>query len=306
MKDACEELIQDRITNLSENTDFTATLFESLIGYAIIAADFDGNILAYNEGAQQIYGYDPEEIVGKQNIDVFFPQDFIEAGYFQQAIDVLLETGRFSYEGEKVRKDGECFPAQILFTLTKDKTGKVVGFVEIVEDLTERKRAEEELRTHRDQLAKANEELRLEIAERKRAEEELQKAKEAAEAANRAKSEFLANMSHEIRTPMNGIIGMTELALDTDLTPEQRQYLELVKASADSLLTVINDILDFSKIEAGKLDLEAIDFRLRDRLGDTMKTLALRRTKRGWNWPATSPPTCRTRWWATRAGWARS
>src|SRR3954470_12493939 len=94
-------LIQDRIKNLSQNTDFTSTLFESLVGYAIIAADFDGNILAYNEGARHIYGYDPEEVVGKQNIETFFPDDFIEVGNFQQAIDVLLGTGRFSYEGEK-------------------------------------------------------------------------------------------------------------------------------------------------------------------------------------------------------------
>ena len=98
MKDSCEELIQDRIKNLSDNTDFTSTLFESLIGYAIIAADFDGNILAYNEGASQIYGYDPEDVVGKENIEIFFPADFIEAGYFQQGIDVLIETGRFPPE----------------------------------------------------------------------------------------------------------------------------------------------------------------------------------------------------------------
>jgi len=147
----------------------------------------------------------------------------------------------------------------------------VAGLDGLITDITSRKQALEDLRRHRDNLEDA-------VRERT---SQLEEAMQRAEVANQAKSEFLANMSHEIRTPMNAILGMSHLALETDLNPQQRNYVQKVHRSAESLLGIINDILDFSKIEAGKLDLEAIPFHLSDVLDDVANLLGMKAEEKG-------------------------
>jgi PAS domain S-box-containing protein len=217
----------------------------------VFRKDLQGRFTFANQLFCQTVGRTLDYLKGKTDYDLF-PAALAEK---YRRDDRTVVEGRITLNEveEHCKPDGEKIYVQVLKTPVYDSRGEVIGSQGIFWDVTARKLAEEALR----------------------------QAKEAAEAASRAKSEFLANVSHEIRTPMNGILGMTELALDTQLTAEQRDYLQMVKASADALLNIINDILDYSKIEAGKLDLDAVPFNLRDNLGDTMRTLALRAHKKG-------------------------
>jgi len=212
-------------------------------GAAIV--DLDDCFTYVNESFAQMHGRTQDEMIGQKFSICRNEEQSPEAMKMHEA--VLRDGGVTSREVWHARKDGGMFPALMNINVVKDESGKTIFYAVTM----------------------------LDISERKQAEEELQKAVEDAEFASRAKSQFLANMSHEIRTPMNGIIGMTDLALTTDLTPEQREYLSTVRASADSLLVLISDLLDISRIEARKLEILSTEFELRDVVGKAAKTLAL-------------------------------
>ena len=211
---------------------FRGTFENAAIGIA--HKDLTGGFLLVNKKFCDIVGYTRDELLTMTWQDITYPDD-VAASLEKYSPLMRGEATSFSLEKRYLRKDHSLVWADVSVSLQRDAAGSPAYAIAMVQDISDRKRLEGELR----------------------------QAKEAAEAANRAKDEFLANVSHEIRTPMNAILGMTELTLDTPLTDDQRQYLKTVQSAAESLLGIINDLLDFSKIEAGKLELDLADFSLR-------------------------------------------
>jgi PAS domain S-box-containing protein len=258
-RDDLEVRVQERtaeLTAANRRLQYERHLFDTLMDYVphgIFFKDAEGRFIRINKAKAHSFGLaDVAAAIGKTDLDFCALERALPAIADEREI---VQTGRalIDQEEKEIWPDGRTTWVTTTKMPLYDEAGRIVGTFGLSRDITESKRAAEVLRF----------------------------AKEAAEAANRAKSSFLANMSHEIRTPMNAIIGMTELVLDTPLSPQQREFLMTVEESAESLLAIINDILDFSKIEAERLIIERIPFDIREQLGDTIKTLALRADRKG-------------------------
>ncbi len=228
-QDELEQRVEERTAELRKLSQATENSPAS-----VVVTDKNGIIEYVNPTFSNVTGYSPEEAIG-QNPRILKSGDLPES-YYKELWDTILSGSIWRGEFINKRKNGEEFWESASISPIMDVNGDITHFVAVKQDITERKQLEKEILL----------------------------AKEKAEEATEAKSDFLANMSHEIRTPMNAVIGMTHLALKTELTPKQRDYLGKIQSSANSLLGIINDILDFSKIEAGKLDMESTDFNLDD------------------------------------------
>ncbi|MBI5753087.1 MAG: PAS domain S-box protein [Hydrogenophilales bacterium] len=236
---------------LREQLHFNQMLIETLPN-PMFFKDCAGAYLGVNKSWEDYFGVKREDCLGKR--DAEFMPGWEECGALHERMDaeLMAAPGMQSYEAS-FHSGGAQRDAMYYKAAFHNMDQSLAGIIGIVTD----------------------------ISERKRYEHDLEQAKELAEAASQAKSEFLANMSHEIRTPMNGILGMTEITLGTELTHSQRDNLNMVKVSAESLLTIINDILDFSKIEAGKLMIAEEDFDLREMLDGIVRSLAVRAQEKG-------------------------
>ncbi len=221
-----------------------------------------------NDQLQRMLGYTLDELRPITWAELTHPDD-IGADVQQFERMLAAEIDNYTLDKRFIRKDGEIVYTNLTVSCIRDKTGDVLNVLASFQDITERKKMDDDLHERIKDLDEAQSAM-LNMME------DLDEEKGKAEEATRAKSDFLANMSHEIRTPMNAVIGMAHLALKTELTPKQQDYLNKIQSSANSLLGIINDILDFSKIEAGKLDMEAVEFDLLETLDNVANVITVK------------------------------
>lgn len=260
---------------LQENERRLSALINSLSDIAWLKNQ-DGHYIIVNQAFANAYGLTPEDVLGKTDADLW---EAAVAEKNREDDSQIFETGKtIRTEEWMLDKNGIRLWVETIKTPILDVNGQVVGTAGVSRDITERRAIEEILQRSKADLEKLVQDRTVELEEANgKLEQTIYKAYEltiAAEAADQAKSEFLANMSHEIRTPLNAIIGMTSLLLDTELSPEQQDFVDTIRSGGDALLAVINDILDFSKIEANKLDLEQQPFNLRECVESALDLLA--------------------------------
>ncbi len=251
---------------------------------AIIAKDSAGRIRSWNRGAEKLYGFSEEEALGKP-VTLIIPEDL------RAEVEPDLPEQR-NLETKRRRRDGTLIDVSLTLSPLFDERGEMVGACGISRDITEKKRAAEELQRAHDQLetrvqertaelAEINRRLQAEIEERRKTEEQLKQSSRAAEAANEAKSQFLANISHEIRTPLNAIVGFAEMIQSIKAPERQSAYGGMIVSESEMLLDLINELLDMSKVESGKIVLESLPFDLMALVNGVRSTMELRCRKKG-------------------------